>query len=205
MPCRLGTPRRWPCVRPTKIFSPLSRLTYSASITVNPPPPAEPTNAVARLLARSLERWRERRDVFFALYRFNVRFRACKGAYHSFPSSFPRSTQSPLLVVRKATCSFLALFDTRMGLCLPNACPYFGQCLLPLSLSPLRSLTRSFQTAPSPFVSYAACLPLALARAPSRTLRNGLGQQINKMCSITIAVGKERRMPPRAQCVTGSI
>ena len=122
--------------RPPKIFSPLSRLTYSASITVNQR--CSP--------ARSLERWRERRDVFFALYRFNVRFRACKGAYNFSTRHLPlyRNAHRSFLSIilgGGGALFFLPLLPTQMGLCLPNACPYFGQCFY--RRSPARSPVRN--------------------------------------------------------------
>ena len=159
------------------------------------------------LLARSLERWRERRDVFFALYRFNVRFRACKGAYNFSTRHLPlyRNAHRSFLSIilgGGGALFFLPLLPTQMGLCLPNACPYFGQCFY--RRSPARSLTRSKRRRHLSFLA-PACLWTACRTYYGVYGRNGLSlslrQQINKMCFITVAAGKERRLP-RAQRVS---
>ena len=184
--------------RPPKIFSPLSRLTYSASITVNQR--CSP--------ARPLERWRERRDVFFALYRFNVRFRACKGAYNFSTRHLPlyRNAHRSFLSIilgGGGDLFFLPLLPTQMGLCLPNACPYFGQCFY--RRSPARSLTRSKRRRHLSFLAPACLWPACRTYyGVESTIRMGslsLRQQINKMCFITVAAGKERTLP-RAQRVS---
>ena len=83
-----------------------------------------------------------------------------------------------LLVLRNAsvgvTCCLLPLFDTQMCLCLPNACPYFGQCLLPLSVFLSASLAHPFVPNGAVTFRFLRGLPVALL-ARARAERCGMG------------------------------
>ena len=78
-------------------------------------------------------------------------------------------SQKDGVVLRNAsvgmTCCLLPLFDTQMCLCLPNACPYFGQCLLPLSVFLSASLAHPFVPNGAVPFRFLRGLPVALARA----------------------------------------